>query len=483
MEASNSKGSCWTCLSQDISCDSALPHCKNCESNHKKCTGYGVRLQWGPVYGITRTNSPQYKNSRTSRTSRMQNTRHTPLYGSLSTFSLLPVDNRLLQHFLRHISTIALAIDYTENGYRMLTPMALEEPALLNAILAVAAAHLSKWQQVEDTESHKYLRRALVQLQEVLGDPESAVKESTLGTILFLASYEVFNGTNKWKQHFKAVGGWLKLKSDTTNLSSFLKTWICMIDTQAALNIGQCSIPEVEEWLNTEAEQRNNQHAIDPLLGCSRKLPKLMAIISQLEAGRIYRLSKSENSDQLEVQCDIRKKGEALKTKICSAVMDFQSSPTLSVSCGRDGLIATTPSYQTQPDFIRRICAAAEIFRYALLVYVYRVVNGYRAILDMETQFAVDEVYRLLPFVPDAIGPGANLGWALVVVGSETDSPELRQYIRCRWHGLKILELNNNESGEILTEEVWRRRDSLQYEDHLSWQDVMQDIGSEQILV
>lgn len=50
-----------------------------------------------------------------------------------------------------------------------------------------------------------------------------------------------------------------------------------MIDTQAALNIGQCSIPEVEEWLNTEAEQRNNQHAIDPLLGCSRKLPKLMA--------------------------------------------------------------------------------------------------------------------------------------------------------------------------------------------------------------
>lgn len=73
----------------------------------------------------------------------------------------------------------------------MLTPMALEEPALLNAILAVAAAHLSKWQQVEDTESHKYLRRALVQLQEVLGDPESAVKESTLGTILFLASYEV----------------------------------------------------------------------------------------------------------------------------------------------------------------------------------------------------------------------------------------------------------------------------------------------------
>lgn len=163
--------------------------------------------------------------------------------------------------------------------------------------------------------------------------------------------------------------------------------------------------------------------------------------------------------------------------------MDFQSSPTLSVSCGRDGLIATTPSYQTQPDFIRRICAAAEIFRYALLVYVYRVVNGYRAILDMETQFAVDEVYRLLPFVPDAIGPGANLGWALVVVGSETDSPELRQYIRCRWHGLKILELNNNESGEILTEEVWRRRDSLQYEDHLSWQDVMQDIGSEQILV
>lgn len=74
----------------------------------------------------------------------------------------------------------------------MLTPMAVQEPALFNTMLAIAAAHQSRWQKVEDKESRKYLRKALVALQELLKDPEAAVKESTLCTILCLVSYEVF---------------------------------------------------------------------------------------------------------------------------------------------------------------------------------------------------------------------------------------------------------------------------------------------------
>ncbi len=129
------------------------------------------------------------------------------------------------------------------------------------------------------------------------------------------------------------------------------------------------------------------------------------------------------------------------------------------------------------------MCATAEIFRHALLVYVFRVANGAHAPLDEATQFSINEAYRLLPYVPDAFGPGANLGWALVVIGSETDDADLRQYIRCRWRGLTLLEMNNNKSGEILTEEVWRRRDSANTFSRVAWQDVMQDLGGEEILV
>lgn len=69
--------------------------------------------------------------------------------------------------------------------------MALDEPALLNAILAVAASHRSKWRAIPDTESKRYLRQSLLNLQRVMKTPEIAQRESTLGTMLCLVTYEV----------------------------------------------------------------------------------------------------------------------------------------------------------------------------------------------------------------------------------------------------------------------------------------------------
>jgi hypothetical protein len=69
--------------------------------------------------------------------------------------------------------------------------MAMKEPALLNAMLALAASHVSKWRNVQDTESQKYLRQALLHLQKTIKDPVLAQRESTLGVILCLVSYEV----------------------------------------------------------------------------------------------------------------------------------------------------------------------------------------------------------------------------------------------------------------------------------------------------
>jgi Fungal specific transcription factor domain len=97
----------------------------------------------------------------------------------------------ILLWLLDHVASICLAIDYTENGYRMLAPVAMQEPALYNAMLAVSAAHRSRWERIQDTNSHKYLRKALVALQASLSDPEAAMKESTVCAILCLVSYEV----------------------------------------------------------------------------------------------------------------------------------------------------------------------------------------------------------------------------------------------------------------------------------------------------
>lgn len=172
-----------------------------------------------------------------------------------------------------------------------------------------------------------------------------------------------------------------------------------------------------------------------------------------------------------------------LKVKIHAAALDIQSSPILAVTCGRSGLVAAASGHRHQSDHTLRMCATAEIFRHALLIYLFRAVNGPEAALDAEAQRSLDDAFRLLPFVPDAIGPGANLGWALVIIGSETEHPDLRQYLRCRWRGLTLLEMNNAHSGERLTEEVWRQRDTAQAGHRVHWQDVMRNFGGEQILV
>lgn len=90
-----------------------------------------------------------------------------------------------------NIARISLAIDYTSNGYRNLTAKAIYEPALLNAMLAVSASHLSRWQGVPDTLSRGFLRASLRQLRERIAKPSLARQETTLQIILMILSYEV----------------------------------------------------------------------------------------------------------------------------------------------------------------------------------------------------------------------------------------------------------------------------------------------------
>ncbi|KAF1843689.1 uncharacterized protein K460DRAFT_149581 [Cucurbitaria berberidis CBS 394.84] len=473
IECPNTQGSCWSCLAQSSPCDGALPHCRNCRKKRRTCAGYGIRLQRpGPMQGISRHDSPL-------------EARKSKILRFVCPLGLQPLENRLLQHWVHQITRFCLAIDYTDNGYRRLIPMALEEPALFSSIMAIAAAHESKTMQTVDTLSGKYLRTAMLRLQQILSNPITATKDSTLGTMLCLVTYEIFNGSPRWRSHYAGVSSWLKMRGDCTDLNPFMKGWISMADTQSGLNMGTAIIPEVEDWLSSMDDSGSGQPIIDPILGCSSRMPKLM-----LEAVGLYRTSQGAGAESADVQAEIRERGKLLKAKIHAASLDIQATPLLAISGDRRGLVlggltptTTSANGQDQSEFMRHMCANTEIFRYALLVYVFRVVNGLNVPLDMETQYAVEEAFRLLPQLPFINGLGSNLGWALVVIASETNAPELREYIRCRWRSLKLLGMNYNEVGELLTEEVWRRRDDMNYTCDVSWQTVMQELDLGHMLV
>lgn len=50
--------------------------------------------------------------------------------------------------------------------------------------------------------------------------------------------------------------------------------WVCLIDTQSALNLGTSTMPELDEWMS--AAPNNQGYTVDSLFGCSSQLPKLM---------------------------------------------------------------------------------------------------------------------------------------------------------------------------------------------------------------
>lgn len=97
-----------------------------------------------------------------------------------------------------NFARVALAIDYEENGYRCLLPMAIVEPGLMSAVLAVAASHYSRWQKTTDMVSRKYRRAALQALRDRFNQPELIQSPTTLACMLALVTYEVsiFHGWN-----------------------------------------------------------------------------------------------------------------------------------------------------------------------------------------------------------------------------------------------------------------------------------------------
>ncbi|KAJ5498164.1 fungal-specific transcription factor domain-containing protein [Penicillium expansum] len=376
---------------------------------------------------------------------------------------------------LENIARIALAIDYNGNGYRSLLPMAVKEPAVLNAALAVAASHHSRWQRKPDTVSRKYLRAASKALRERFLSPNSIHDPVTLASMLLLVSFEVFSGSSRWKGHYDAIRGWIRSRGDCSDIEPFLKTWVCLIDTQTALNLGEPAMPELESWLDITAETAGQGEFVDAFFGCSAKLPKLM-----WAASRLYAASKENQTTMDELQNQV----DALQAQIRSTAIVLESSPLVNFSCR-----STAQPFATvgmgQEELRRRMVATAEIFRHSSHIYVHRILHGPEEPLTEEMQTSLDTAQELLTMVPDALGPGANLGWCLVVIGAEMDGIHERDYVQSRLDGLHLLGIHNTKNGQKILDEVWARRDLVTSGHAMPerWQDTMQRIGQSQILV
>jgi hypothetical protein len=79
---------------------------------------------------------------------------------------------------------------------------ALNNQALLHAMLALASLHIAKLQKASVTPSYKHYAYALKRLGRYLGNPRKRLQLPTLATALLLAYYEVMTAEHvKWSTH------------------------------------------------------------------------------------------------------------------------------------------------------------------------------------------------------------------------------------------------------------------------------------------
>lgn len=286
---------------------------------------------------------------------------------------------------------------------------------------------------------------------------------------------QAFSGGDRWKYHYSGVTSWLRARGTYNDISPFLLSWVSMSATQTALHWGMNSMGSFPDTLfESTSPPEASGHFVDPLYGCSVELPKLM-----IEAARFREFTLKAREVDRDAEHQIHARAAVLQEQILATKM-LPETTALSMTT-EVGVALTVSDLGNEAETLKTAWYAAEVFRHALHIYVFRIVQPPISSTTKDIKGSLHAVFELLPKIPDTLGPGSMLGWALVVIGSEVDELEHREYIRGRCDCLSLLHLNAGVSGQRVLDEVWRRRDLMKTgkgtDMACGWQEVMNELG------
>lgn len=137
------------------------------------------------------------------------------VYVSRDTVSLSDGELQLFEHFVTHLSSW---IDVTDpdRSFAVIVPqIALKNRGLMNAILALAARHLSldpasasdaAALQIDRTSAAQYYHEALKYLQREMSSSAFLRSDELLATVLTISTYEMIDGSARgWERHLTGV--------------------------------------------------------------------------------------------------------------------------------------------------------------------------------------------------------------------------------------------------------------------------------------
>jgi hypothetical protein len=205
-----------------------------------------------------------------------------------------PINLMYFHHFLNHTARLLVPHDCVENPFRSVMPsMAIEDPNLLNLMLAYSASHRARFLRHAEPSNRiaLWVHDVFPALLHALNDPQKHITDSHLATAIMLLSLEIvspgaFGVEASWQTYLSLARDLFRARQDQCLIrpdderARFLTRWLAYLDVFGSLSCRFTDPPLFEDpyWPPNE----DDEFRVDCFTGFTPRTGLYLARLSRL---------------------------------------------------------------------------------------------------------------------------------------------------------------------------------------------------------
>lgn len=388
---------------------------------------------------------------------------------SFSEFSQRTNRRALVDHFCNVLSHLIVFREERGNPFQQLVlPLCHNSPSVMNAVYALASAHL-EYRGVENDEKSVYFHNKAIQgLAQLIKQGAGVNQNELLAAIMLLVYYEVLvqkGRSNIVDGHLK---GALTIMSNNDAArdptSIFLERAFRFYDVIAALSFGTAPLSSAPgATYMTPFPPLDSRAAstpfgnVDTLLGMATSLWPIIHRMSNLLTLK-DQLDSAITHGELSKVAVLRTEFEITASSIETALKDWHPGLPLD-SVLHQNPEELTPEQATERARLQSILNNALAYRHSAFVYLYRTIHGYPRAHPLVQRHTHVSLTHCVGTVSNA-GPMGALLWPLFVAACEATSLGDRDLARQAFVAIDRRQgMTNIQRAWCIVQEVWRRAD------------------------
>jgi Fungal specific transcription factor domain len=332
--------------------------------------------------------------------------------------------------------------------------MALQDPDLMNLLLAYSASHRARLLQQPEpvVRVSIWVKDVFPNLRLALSDPSRVISNANLAAAIMLSSLEiisprVFGISVPWQQHLHiaramvlARGGVRSMYFERSDVTHFLIHWFAYLDVLGSLVAGPVDPPAPignpdsptdkgrNGWLAEYDFDVEDDYKIHCLFGFTGRCITLLAHIAELARACDIERIDANNNIRLEwtPSVDVVERAEKL-------IVDLEAARTSTLVQACPHLhSASEAAYQWD---IREMTATNEAFHWAGIVHIHRRILGKRSI-HPDVQNAVREICGALYKIRKGSTAEFCLLFPMFTAGCDAQDEKQKSLIMDRFRGI-----------------------------------------------